>query len=253
MAFDWCNVQLFKRQITAGNQFVNGTQGSFHNTASRSENICSARTQTHRGIELRVIDICKINPAFSDHACQLPYCQNRIHISHAAVHQLRTGDLKFLRGTRHDRNYIHALRVDIDFVSIVAFDQSAKHHMRGFACGEVARIFRVPVLQEFDPSRAAAGDHRKHGPAACENFFRSRQEFTSFFHDSNVSRKVRIKNIIKIQFLQGSCQLPGDRCPRGDAKFIADPNSDSRRDLYDHTLCRISNSIPHVLDAGCFA
>ena len=134
----------------------------------------------------------------SDHTDRLAGGEGEIHvrISAGIVHR---SDRAFvlLRQARHDGYGIDLLRIHAQNVRIVALGHRAEHLLRGLRGGELIHELRIMRLHEAHPARAAGGEHRELVISRVRHLVK---EFAAFLHNGQVSREIRIKDVVRAGF-----------------------------------------------------
>ena len=102
-----------------------------------------------------------MNSCGADHLRKLLNRDRDVDILITAVTHLRALALKFLCGTRHDRDTANILRIDLCFLRVVSLDHSAEHLLWGLCAREMRELFVTIGLTVLDPRRTARGHHRE--------------------------------------------------------------------------------------------
>ena len=250
---DGADVQVGEGQLTAGDDLVDGTQGSFHNAAGQAEDVGRAGGQAQRIVEFFFRQSQEVDAGGLDHVAQLAGGEDRVHVLHAVVGQLGTGAFGLLGGAGHDGDDVHLFGLLADLFGVVALDDGAHHLMRGFAGAQMAQLIRIMGFDVLDPAGGAGGHHGQDHFLAGEGLGDALQELGAFFHDGQVGGPVGVEHGVEAQTAQGRGQTAGLRGAGGNAEAFADAHADGGSGLHDHVLVGVVDGGPDAfLMVGLF-
>ena len=146
----------------------------------------------------------EIDAPHPDQAHQLPRGEHRIDIRHAVPPGFRTLRLEFLRRARHGRNAENPARIQLLELRETAFDQCAEHRLRALAAGKIRDELRIKLLDELDPARGTACEHRQ-----GRSVFQARGQFRRRLHDGKIRGKGGVKHAPETETAQ--CRVQNAR------------------------------------------
>ena len=124
------NVEPFKWNFTAGDNFISRSQGCFHNTTGGSEDHGGTCGRSHETVAMFFRQRFEIESCLADHDRQFTGCKNIIHIVVPAGTHFLAVCLKFLGCAGHDGDGDDVLRVQVPFLRIIGLGKGAKHLLR---------------------------------------------------------------------------------------------------------------------------
>ena len=98
------------------------------------------------------------------------------------------------------------------------------------------------MLGEFDPARAAGGDHGQ--PTTVG---KPLQQFMAFLHDRQIRCKNRVEHLVKPQTAQSGGKLPGNDAARLCPHDFTELHAYGRSGLNQHMFIGIGQGGPHLL------
>ena len=221
---------------------VDGTQGSFHNTAGHTEDYAGAGVITHDiRIPIFIGQAVVDDTGALDHAGEFAGGDDGIHIRNPIDLFLFAFFFELLGDAGHDGDDEDVLRIIALFLSPVGLDDGALHLMRGLAAGQMRQQIAVVVFSEVDPAWGAGSDHRENAAIG-----QTAEELGPFFHNGQVSAEVDVVDPFEAEAAQGSDHLASGRCADLVAEFFTDRGADSRGDLNDDMLAGLQG----IIDLG---
>ncbi len=142
----------------------------------------------------------------------------------------------------HDRGQPHLRRIDAGLLGVVALGDGAEHLLGGLASGEVRQEFGVEVLDEVDPARRAARDHRQR-PALGQAL----DELAPLLHDGEVGGELRVEDLVEAEAPEGRGHLAGDEAAGSHAEGLAQGSPDRRRRLDHDGPARVGQGAPKLV------
>ena len=231
--------------LLAGQDEVDGAQGSLHNAAGDAEDDAGAGVLAHQIlVELLVRETLEEDTGTLDHAGQLPGGQNGIHIPQTIHIQLLTLGLVLLGGAGHDGDHEDVLGVDALLFGIVGLEDGTLHLVGRLAGGQVGQQVAVVILGVVDPAGRAGGDHGQDAAAA-----NTAQQLGALLHDGQVGGEVGVVDLVEAQTLQSGDHLAGDGSADGHAELLAQGCTDGGGSLDHHMLAGLEGGI-HLGDLG---
>ena len=134
-------------------------------------------------------------------------------------------------------------------LGVISLGDSAKHLLRRLGRGQAVNKLRIARLHKAHPARAAA---REHGPAAAVALTlgggaQALEQLGALLHNGEVGREISIEHVLKAHTAQCAGQaLDGGLLARN-AELLAPSATHGRRDLHQHDLVGISESVEHGL------
>ena len=124
-------IELFKR--FSGNDFVHGTKSRFHNAAGCTENKTGSGAVTDGIVKLFVGQIIEVDTVFLDKAGKFSRGKNDVDIRISACSLVVAKNFLLLCRTRHARNNVNILRIDVVCLGIIGLHYRTEHLLRRFA------------------------------------------------------------------------------------------------------------------------
>ena len=232
-------------EVLAVEHIVDGAAGSFENTAGNTEDVSGTAGFTQGAVEGVIIQVGEVDTGFAEHLAEFAGGDNVVNITDAVIGEFRTGGFVFLGLAGHDGNNNQILGIHADLFGIEALGDGAEHLLRRFAAGRNVEQIRIVVLDEVDPSGAAAGEDRQ-----ILAGFDAFDDLVAFFHDGQVSREVGVENFVKAQSAESGNHFTGDRHAGFKSEFLTDSNADGGSSLNDNGLLGIVDGVPDFLDVA---
>lgn len=229
-------------QCFAGDLFVYGTQGCFHNTAGGTEDCTGTGTESKRIVKCTFWQILEGQANVLDELDELAGGKDNVDILSAVAAHFRPGGLKFLSRAGHDGDRDDIVHVDAGIFRIIGFGNSAEHAHRGFCRGKMADTVGEVFLHVVDPARTAGGHHGQ-GAAILQAI----QEFGALLHDGEIGTKIRIKDLVEAQELQSRYHLSCDDGTRLHTEGIAEGYAHRGGNLDDNVFFRVLQSIEYFI------
>ena len=162
----------------AGDFFVDGAQGRFHDASGSAEDGASAGGEAQGAVKVVFGELADGQAHVFDEFDELAGGQHNVHIAVAVATHFGAGGFKFFGGAGHDGDGDDFLRRKAGFFGVVGLGDGAEHAHGRFCRGEVVDTGREVFFHVVDPAGAAGGHH---GEGAA--VFEAVEEFVGFFHD----------------------------------------------------------------------
>ena len=188
--------------------------------------------------------------ARADHAHHLAHRQRNVHIGRAALaHHARQRALGLLGRARHHGHHKQALGLHAQHLGVVGLGDGAEHLLRRLGRGQAVDKLGVTRLHKAYPARAAA---REHGPAAAValalgGLAQALEQLGALFHNGEVGREIGIEHVLKANAAQRASQALNGSLLARYAELLAPGAAHGRRNLHQHDLVGIGESIEHGL------
>ena len=236
--------------VLARHQVIGRAHGGLHHAARGAKDHARARAKAQRRIERLLDQRVHAHVARADHAHHLAHRQRNVHIGRAVLaHHARQRALGLLGRARHNGHHEQALGLHAQHLGVVGLGNSAEHLLRRLGRGQAVDKLRIAGLHKAHPTRAAA---RKHGQAAAVTLAlgggaQALEQLGALLHNGEVGREIGIEHVLKAHATQRTRQaLDGGRLARN-AELLAPSAAHGRRNLHQHDLVGIGESIEHGL------
>ena len=223
-------------------QAVSRTKSRFHDAARYAEDRAGTRVSAEKIVSRLFRKAQEVNTGGLDHTSELAGRQNDIGIlATAGLHVLVARNLVLLSRTRHDGSYVDIVAGNIVLLGPVCLSKSGEHLLRRLRRREVLGKIGSVLLHPVGPRGAAARDKREL-TASREAL----DELGTLFHDRDVGREVRIKDLVKAEHAESRIDLTGRKLAGLHAESFAESDADGGSDLNDASLGRVTESIPNL-------
>ncbi len=147
------------RHLFSGKYVLCRAQSCFHHAAGRAKYSSRSRIGAEKTVCAFRRKITKIDSRLPDHARKFARREHHVHVFETRrKHFMVARDLVFFSGTRHDRNHLHARRIDFHFLRIIGLRQHPHDLLRRFGRREVRYKVAVQLLHVVGPRWAARGN-----------------------------------------------------------------------------------------------
>ena len=242
--------------VLARHQVIGRAHGGLHHAARGAKDHARARAETQRRVERLLGKRVHAHVARADHTHHLAHRQRNVYVGRAALaHHTRQRALGLLGRARHHGHHEHALGLHTQHLGVVRLGNSAEHLLRRLGRGQAVDKLRIARLHKAHPARAAA---RKHGPAAAialtlSGGAQALEQLGALLHNGEVGREIGIEHVLKAHTAQRAGQaLDGSLLARN-TELLAPGATHGRRNLHQHDLVGISESIEHGLGVVALA
>ena len=231
-----------RRSGLLGDEAVGRTKSRFHDATRNAEDRAGARVGAEEIIGRLFGKAQEVDTGGLDHASELAGRQDDIGIlATAGLHVLVTRNLVLLGRAGHDRSYVDIVARDGVLLGPICLRKSGEHLLRRLSRREVLGEIRSVLLHPVGPRGAAARDEREltaRGEAL--------NELGTLFHDRDVGREVRIKDLVKAEHAESRVNLTGRKLTGLHAESFAESDTDGGSDLNDACLGGIAESLPDL-------
>ena len=223
-----------------------GAERRLHDTAGSAKDLARAGGDSEGIVKFLSGKTVKGDARFLDHKGELSGREGHIHIRNIIDGELGAPGLEFFRRAGDHADHVEILGIDVVFLAVITLEDRSEHTLRRFAGGDVGQQFRIIVLHEPDPGRAAGGEHgerRLVHPVGGETL----DELVCLLHDGEVRCDVHVEDLYVAQHADSLDHLALHVCSRRIAEALAQGRRDGRRREEDDLFAGIVDGFPDIL------
>ena len=221
-------------EVFAGDQFVSGTHGRFHDAAAGAEEFPGGTPFAERGIGRLGFEFAEVDAVHLKQLRGFAGGQHGVDVLIAVAAEFGTRRFELLGGAGHDRDRVDLLRVDADLFGVARFDDRAEHSLRGFAGREVRKHFGIGGFGELDPAGRAAGEHRQNAAVGD-----AVHQFGRLFHNGQVGAERGVEHGVEPDFPQCGVEHAHHVGAERQVELFAERNRNGGRVLYHNVQVRV--------------